>query len=255
MKFILLLALLGSAAAVCPNRCSGHGQCTRGAGVDAGLVASTAQDTCQCHSEDGCRTVTTFTASTYGRTDYRDCFYAWTGADCSHRTCPRGISWADATWGPNRGHRRQAECSDGGFCDRKSGECQCLSYYTGAACERSVCPDECNNNGICITQKNMAERAQAKIGSGVASYTSNWDAEKQQGCWCDYGFRGADCSLIECPSLPDPIIEDPYNAGAAAGSTEGRDCSGRGICDYSSGLCECFEGYTGEACQRQTILM
>jgi hypothetical protein len=150
-------------------------------------------------------------------------------------------------------HERIVECSDGGFCDRKSGECQCLDYYTGAACERSICPDDCSGNGICISEQKIAYDANAIISGsgGLASYTVNWDANSQMGCWCDYGFRGADCSLIECPSNPDPIVP----GDASFGRLEGRDCSGRGLCDYSSGLCECFEGYTGEACQRQTTLM
>merc|ERR1712216_155830 len=96
-----------------------------------------------------------------------------------------------------------------------------LSYYTGAACERSVCPNDCSGNGVGTMIR--------------ASYTKNWDALKQQGCWCDYGFRGADCSLIECPSNSDPIVSDPWGTATKYG--------GR------------LEGYTGEACQRQTILM
>ena len=279
MKIVMLLAMVGFAAAVCPNRCSGHGQCTRGTNHlfegASSMTGSKGQDTCQCHTEDGCTDPTSVQAGSaihWGRTNYyRTCHYAWTGADCSLRTCPRGISWGDAPWGAESAHEQIKECSDGGFCDRKSGECQCLSYYTGAACERSVCPNDCNGNGICISMSKIASDADndsnapsehtvvTLSGSGTmirASYTKNWDALKQMGCWCDYGFRGADCSLIECPSNSDPIVSDPWGTAAkTGGQLEGRDCSGRGICDYASGLCECFEGYTGEACQRQTILM
>jgi hypothetical protein len=273
MKIVMLLAMVGFAAAVCPNRCSGHGQCTRGTNHlfegASSMTGSKGQDTCQCHTEDGC-TNPLATVTTFGET-YRECHYAWTGADCSLRTCPRGISWGDTPWDTEEAHAQRKECSDGGFCDRKSGECQCLSYYTGAACERSVCPNDCNGNGICISMSKIASDADSDSnslsehtiitdsGSGTmirASYTKNWDALKQMGCWCDYGFRGADCSLIECPSNSDPIVSDPWGTSAkTGGQLEGRDCSGRGICDYASGLCECFEGYTGEACQRQTILM
>lgn len=33
------------------------------------------------------------------------------------------------------------------------------------------------------------------------------------------------------------------------GAMSGQDCSGRGICDYSSGTCRCFSGYAGTACE------
>lgn len=163
---------------------------------------------------------------------------AWTHNDCSVRTCPKGAAWVAIATAANEAHPSM-ECSNAGVCDRRTGECECFDGYDGIACERTRCPNDCSGRGICYTMKQLAAEAGRR-------YTKPWDAMKQTGCVCDVGFRGPDCSLQECPNGPDVMFGD--------GNEKGRDCSGRGICDYSSGLCRCFTGYYGTRCQHQTIL-
>lgn len=164
---------------------------------------------------------------------------AWTGHDCSLRTCPQGTAWVtDVVAGENDSHPRM-ECSNKGICDRATGECKCLENYDGKACERTTCPNECSGRGICLPQKSLA----ALQG---ATYTEPWDSEKQLGCKCDDGYRGPDCSQKECPTGDDVL--------GGEGAAQGRECSGRGKCDYGSGLCGCFDGYFGNRCQHQTVL-
>jgi len=37
---------------------------------------------------------------------------------------------------------------------------------------------------------------------------------------------------------------------ACFGAMSGMDCSGRGICDYTTGQCACFSGYSGTSCSK-----
>ena len=54
-------------------------------------------------------------------------------------------------------------------------------------------------------------------------YAGAWDSGKNYGCLCDVGFRGADCSLLECPSNEDPLDEETcekYDTWYAQGNSE-----------------------------------
>jgi hypothetical protein len=190
----------------CENLCSGHGECKF-------------NKNCECFKG-------------------LDGESAWTGPDCSLRTCPKDFAWVGSVVNANDLHP-WAECSNKGLCDRKTGACQCFAGYDGVACQRSVCPDNCNFRGQCWPEMLLAS-------SAGRVYSLPWDATKEVGCICDSGYRGAACELQECPSGSDPM--DGY------GNEAGRDCSGRGICDYSTGVCGCFQGFYGTHCQYQTTL-
>lgn len=192
---------------LCENSCSGHGLCEY-------------NKNCACYS------------GIDGEAE-------WTGPDCSLRTCPKDYAWVGSVVGSNDLHP-WVECSNKGTCDRKSGTCECFTGYEGIACQRSICPNNCNEHGTCWPEKHLAT-ANARV------YSTPWDRMKHVGCVCDAGYRGPACDLQECPSNADPL--DGY------GNEAGRDCSGRGKCDYSTGTCSCFAGFFGTSCTKQTTLL
>ena len=81
-----------------------------------------------------------------------------------------------------------------------------LGDEDGKACERTVCPSNCNGRGRCIKQEQLAYEASK-------TYSEPWDALKHVGCVCDLGARGPDCSLEECPSGSDVLLGKGNNFG------------------------------------------
>jgi len=192
---------------LCENSCSGHGTCEL-------------NNNCNCY------------LGLDGEAE-------WTGPDCSQRTCPKNFAWVGEVVNQNNLHP-WVECSNKGNCDRKSGACVCYPGYDGVACQRTICPNNCNDKGTCWPEKHLASKA-------GRLYETPWDHMKHVGCLCDAGYRGPACDLQECPSGSDPL--DGY------GNEAGRDCSGRGVCDYGAGTCSCFSGFFGTRCQHQTTLV
>jgi hypothetical protein len=137
------------------------------------------------------------------------CVAGWSGGDCSVRACPTGAAWFDYPTAPNTAHAQGAPCSARGSCDTATGTCQCDPNFTGAACERMVCPGTplpCSGHGQCLTQAQLAPYAAVNgqpnpsvtYGANPAS-AATWDAGKARGCLCDPGYGGPDCSQRTCP--------------------------------------------------------
>uniref|UniRef100_A0A7S2S8K4 EGF-like domain-containing protein n=1 Tax=Eucampia antarctica TaxID=49252 RepID=A0A7S2S8K4_9STRA len=94
---------------------------------------------------------------------------------------------------------------------------------------------------------------------------SSWSVGLGAGNRQEPEWFGADCSLRHCPSGDDPRTSlDETDCGgkmAKGGFGTGEtgnfchvDCSNRGICDYNTGRCQCFDGHYGEACNLQSVL-
>jgi hypothetical protein len=160
-------------------------------------------------------------------------------SDCSLRTCPKSSAWVAEDAVKHNDVHPTVECSNKGMCDRKTGICECFEGYEGTACQRMVCPDDCNDRGICWPMMHVAAKWNRL-------YDTPWDSLKALSCICDNGFRGPSCGQQECPTGADPL--------GGLGNEAARDCSGRGLCDYDTGICKCFNGFKGNKCQSQTML-
>merc|ERR1719240_152160 len=126
MKFFLAVSMLAMvafapfASAECEKACSLNGRCT-----NFKATLSTASDTVRsiavpsAHAPYGYDTNTPKkdSCTCFTRVEDSVTVYAFTGADCSLKTCPHGASW-DRGIQSNNNHDKFAECSDRGICDR-----------------------------------------------------------------------------------------------------------------------------------------
>lgn len=91
-----------------------------------------------------------------------------------------------------------------GLCDRAKGTCRCAEGFVGSACERLGCANDCSRRGRCTSMAKRARFARSAASERIA-YSDVWDAELIQGCMCDQGFAGYDCSERVCPDGDDPL--------------------------------------------------
>jgi len=132
-----------------------------------------------------------------------------------------------------------------------------LSLLTTAKAE---CPNACSGHGRCTNfaaQFSTGMEQPNKLPVVVnGNYGYDADISKKDSCTCFsktgfdgsevYAWGGADCSEKICAHGP------AYGGlpGADNDHTQIVECSGQGICDRGTGICQCNPGFTGQGCSR-----
>ena len=140
-----------------------------------------------------------------------------------------------------------------------------------ASAAYAACPNACSGNGLCESNDMCAcyanwQGADCSLRtcmSGIAWITTakgdlNYDGDTDDLVMYDSDHTYASNSVpyVTTPETGDAGDWERWPGYfASGGKDEGHfymECSNRGICDRSSGQCNCFPGYTGEACRRTT---
>lgn len=85
-----------------------------------------------------------------------------------------------------------------------------MEGFTGKACQRLSCTNDCNGHGSCKSMEFLAEDTYDE-NSAQYTYETVWDATKIYGCECDPPYTGNDCSIVECPRGDDPLTGSQVN--------------------------------------------
>uniref|UniRef100_H2T7C3 Platelet endothelial aggregation receptor 1 n=1 Tax=Takifugu rubripes TaxID=31033 RepID=H2T7C3_TAKRU len=181
------------------------------------------------------------------------CPPGWTGAVCTEQ-CPEG------RFGPNC--TEECVCHNRGECDTKTGQCQCAKGFTGDRCN-----EECAAGTYGQDCKGVCDCA-----NGARCY--NIDG----GCLCEPGFHGPQCRermcalgkygmhcentclcqdkhTLSCHPMKGECTCQPGWAGLFCNETcphgfyghgclEPCLCVNGGVCDGSTGQCQCASGFT-----------
>jgi len=126
-------------------------------------------------------------------------------------------------------------CSGHGVC-RNSDQCDCFPNYMAADCSQRVCP-----------------YGQAWVDNPRGDL--NHDGARDLSAVPIFSFTNGDSATVGTNPYPENVIEYESGIHFNAQPNEGHyyaECSNKGLCDRSAGLCTCFDGYTGSSCQRTT---
>merc|ERR1711871_1647425 len=116
-------------------------------------------------------------------------------------------------------------------------------------------PDQENREVILSTSNaRLIDEREIEIGDRIRVITStgNWNTRTVDSVTYNKNDGEVEGFVVSEPFEAAATNLEMYNDGA--GTTEAKVCSGRGLCDDSSGERQCFKGYSGVDCSRQNAL-
>lgn len=71
----------------------------------------------------------------------------------------------------------------------------------------SITEFDCNDRGTCLSLIRLGvDYGEDSDGDTVGITYTPWEGSRMYGCFCDWGWRGPDCSLKLCPRGADPLV-------------------------------------------------
>jgi len=257
----------------CPSDCSGHGICSRNSDSNSAYVDSDA-------------VLASITTQYWDRDKTMRCLCdrGYTGPSCSERMCPHGddvltvcstssnfdvqvISFTDPSgaWATQQASSEVPLYYTLTFTDVFSG------VYTTKPISLSMSEDrnaqeaqaalEALPNSVFPTVQVESDIASLTV---TVSFTDSATSGLQNTLSANILVAEEACSegghaplYYNDPDLSDVTVSVHHQDLSDDSSTyeENAPCGNRGICDTQTGICQCFEGHTGEACQLQSVFV
>lgn len=147
------------------------------------------------------------------------------------------------------------DCGSHGSC--VSGICECSDGWLGDACDTQSCADDCHSRGTCISGACVCSEA---FYGDTCEFSRCLNDCSRHGfcnrgtCECDAGFVGPACGTAFVTPVKATFARHDFvrpnvtlrTLRPPSGCPE--DCNGHGHCS-SDGVCSCFGGHSGVACQ------
>lgn len=237
---------------VCPNSCSGHGVCRNIVDLTNALTTTTSSG------------VFTQTTASTARHSYNlwdglnnracVCDYGYSGYSCEKRLCPKNADPLD----DNKAYEKQSIVIT--TVDIRSGataQTFTLTYvdnYGEAFTTATIGPlllDAKSNEAL-------IDAALEGIPNGIIQDTTidctATDGTTGKVLTCNIEFSNNAGDLNTLTSTIVSTVGSIVHATPRTGSKVLSECSGRGICDYDTGICKCFRGYRTDDCHLQHAL-